>query len=407
MNATELRQVTKTYRTGVGRARVREMTPPPLDSALRRSFAKWWARDTFNAVEDVTCSVPAGSAIGIIGHNGAGKTTLLKVIAGVTAPSRGSVSVQGRLAALLDVLVGFHPELTGRENGYLLGSMLGISRRAMASKIDLAMEFAELDPYLVDTPVKRFSAGMTSRLAFGVISALHPEILLVDEVLSVGDAAFQRKCVDWLREYRGSGGTLVFVSHNLGLVRSMADRVLWLDHGKLVADGPAGPILSEYAKAMQKRDADPYGHRIGRVRKQMTSRGMDRWGAGGVRVQEVDFGDAESHAAAMMIEVRYQRITANEALFCIGFQDEGEREIGAAISPLMPLANVEGVVRCTIDPLPFQPGIYFPVVAILSSDGKIEDRWKLGRAVVVDGVGQMAVIDQFGPLRIPAQWSGM
>jgi hypothetical protein len=109
----------------------------------------------------------------------------------------------------------------------------------------------------------------------------------------------------------------------------------------------------------------------------------------------------------MMIEVRYQRITANEALFCIGFQDEGEREIGAAISPLMPLANAEGVVQCTIDPLPFQPGIYFPVVAILSPDGKIEDRWKLGRAVVVDGDGQMAVIDQFGPLRIPAQWSGV
>jgi ABC-type polysaccharide/polyol phosphate transport system ATPase subunit len=404
VNAIELSEVTKKYRVGVGRARIREMVPPPLDSAIQRAFPRWWDRDTFNAVEDVTLSVPAGSAIGIVGHNGAGKTTLLKVIAGVTAPSAGRTSTCGRLAALLDVLVGFHPELTGRENGYLLGSMLGIGRRAMGLKMDRAMEFAELDASLVDTPVKRFSAGMTSRLAFGVVSALDPEILLVDEVLSVGDAAFQRKCIDWLDEYRASSGTLVFVSHNLGLVRSMADRVVWLDRGRVVEDGAADEVLPRYAKAMQRRDADPYGHRIGRVRKQMTSRGMDRWGAGGARVEEVEFGDVESQAGRMTIDVKYQRSAASEAMFCIGFQDESEREVCAAISPLVSLEDY-GVVRCVIRPVPFQPGIYFPVVAIVSPSGQVEDKWRLERAVVVDGHDEVAFVDGLGPVRIAAEWS--
>src|SRR5437016_8801690 len=179
-NAIELARVAKTYRVGVGRARVREMMPPPFDAGLRRLFPNWWTRDTFDALDDISLCVPTGSAIGVIGHNGAGKTTLLKVISGVTSPTRGTSSTSGRLAALLDVLVGFNPELTGRENAYLLGSMLGIGRRSMAPRIDRAMEFAELRGELVDTPVKRYSAGMTSRLALGAISAVAAATLPVD-----------------------------------------------------------------------------------------------------------------------------------------------------------------------------------------------------------------------------------
>jgi ABC-type polysaccharide/polyol phosphate transport system ATPase subunit len=381
------------------------MAPPPLDSAIRRVLPRWWARDTFDALKDVSLRVPAGSAIGIVGHNGAGKTTLLKIVAGVTAPTSGTRLASGRLAALLDVLVGFHPDLTGRENAYLLGSMLGIGRRAMGSKIERAIEFAELESTLVDTPVKRFSAGMTSRLAFGVISALDPEILLVDEVLSVGDANFQRKCINWMDSYRASGGTLVFVSHNLGLVRSMADRMVWLDHGRLVDDGATSDVLPRYAKAMQRRDSDTYAHRPGVVRKHMRSGGMDRWGAGGARVEEVIFGDETARHAPMTIGVRYSRFTTAKALFCVGFLDEGERELGVAVSPLTSLDANNGVVRCVIDPPPFEPGIYFPVVAILSPNGKVEDRWKLDRALVVDGQGEMTIIDGFGPIRIRAEWS--
>jgi lipopolysaccharide transport system ATP-binding protein len=404
-NTIELSDVTKTYRVGVGRARVREMIPPPFDSGLRLLLPKWWMKDTFDALEDVSLAVPSGSSVGVVGHNGAGKTTLLKVISGVTAPSAGTSETAGRLAALLDVLVGFHPELTGRENAYLLGSMLRIGRRSMASRIDRAIEFAELDKELVDTPVKRYSAGMTSRLAFGVISAVDPDVLLVDEVLSVGDANFQRKCITWLDQYRAAKGTLVFVSHNLGLVRSMAERVIWLDHGRIVADGPTAEILPVYARAMERRNTDNRVHGKMQVRKQMESRGLDRWGAGGARLEEVRFGDISSGTDEVRVSIRYERFTSDRAMFCVGFQDESEREVGAAASPLIPLKERHGSVQCSISPLPFWPGIYFPVVAILDSDGQVEDRWKLDRALVVDGDGATSLVDVFGPMRIQAQWS--
>lgn len=171
MDLIVARGLTKTYRVGVGRARVREMVPPPFDRALGRLFPRWWARETFNALEDVTLSVQDGSSVGIVGHNGAGKTTLLRVIAGVTAPTHGSMAVSTRIAALIDALVGFHPDLTGRENVYLLGAMHGFGRRTMASRIDQILEFAEIEE-MVDTPIKRFSAGMVSRLGFATITAL-------------------------------------------------------------------------------------------------------------------------------------------------------------------------------------------------------------------------------------------
>ncbi|MGQ0669867.1 MAG: ABC transporter ATP-binding protein, partial [Actinomycetota bacterium] len=252
MDAIRVEGIRKTYRVGVGRARVREMTPPPFDRALARLFPRWWTRNTFNALDDVTLSVPAGSSVGIVGHNGAGKTTLLKVVAGVTYPNAGKLAVSGRIAALIDALVGFHPDLTGRENTYLLGAMHGFGRRAMASRVERILQFAEIDE-MADTQLKRYSAGMAARLGFAIITALDVEILMVDEVLAVGDAAFQRKCIRWLDEYRAGGGTLVFVSHNLSLVRNMTDRVVGLDPGPVMDDGGASDVLGRDAHAMEHR----------------------------------------------------------------------------------------------------------------------------------------------------------
>ena len=146
--------VTKTYRSGIGRARIREMTPPPFDRWLARAFPNWWLRGTFNALEGISLSIDRGSSVGLIGHNGAGKTTTLKLIAGVTAPTKGSVHVTGRIAALIDVVVGFHPELTGRENVFLLGAIHGLTRKEMTGRLDRIMEFAEIGD-LIDTPLKR------------------------------------------------------------------------------------------------------------------------------------------------------------------------------------------------------------------------------------------------------------
>jgi ABC-type polysaccharide/polyol phosphate transport system ATPase subunit len=402
MDAVVAKGVTKTYRLGVGRARVREMMPWPLDRVVRRFFPGWWLRDTFNALEDVSVAIPSGSSFGVVGHNGAGKTTLLKVIAGVTAPSVGATSVSGRMGALIDVLIGFHPELTGRENAYLLGAVHGLSRRSMTPRMDEVFEFAEMED-MADTPLKRYSSGMVTRLGFSVIAALDVEILLIDEVLAVGDAAFQRKCIHWLEDYRARGGTLLFVSHNLALVRSMTERAIWLDHGKVSKEGPTGVVLNEYARAMERRDFREPVHRQHEVVSLMTSRGQNRWGAGGARVDEVNISEPSTDQAHFEVAIRYEAAAVESGIFCIGFIDEGGREIGAAASPPLPLTQGKGSVQCSIHPLPLRPGIYFPVVAILSPDGLVQDRWRLERAVIVNGDGELGIND-FGPVDIPAAW---
>lgn len=403
MDSVVTRGITKTYRLGVGRARVREMMPWPLDLAVRKLFPGWWSRDTFNALEDVSVTIPAGSSIGIVGHNGAGKTTLLKIIAGVTSPTAGTAAVSGRMAALIDVLIGFHPELTGRENAYLLGAVHGLPRKAMASRIDRVFEFAEMED-MADTPLKRYSSGMVTRLGFSVISALDVEILLIDEVLAVGDAAFQRKCIHWLEDYRARGGTLLFVSHNLALVRSMTERAIWLDHGKVAEEGPTAAILNEYARAMERRDFREPVHGQHEAVSLVTSRGHHRWGAGGARVDEVNISEPSTERAHLEVAISYEAAALESGIFCIGFVDEGGREIGAASSPLLSLTQGKGAVQCSIRPLPLRPGIYFPVVAILSPDGLVRDRWQLERAVIVGGDGELGIND-FGPVNIPAAWT--
>jgi len=403
MDSIDLQGVTKTYRMGVGRARVREMMPWPADQALQRLFPTWWWRDTFNALEEVSLSIPSGSAVGMVGHNGAGKTTLLKVLAGVTAPTSGTFAVQGRIAALIDALVGFHPDLTGRENVFLLASMHGVSRRRIAPRVDDILEFAEIRE-MADTQVKRYSAGMSARLGFGVITALEPEILLVDEVLAVGDAAFQRKCISWLDEYRSSGGTLLFVSHNLALVRHMTKRVIWLDHGKVVADGATDSTLAEYARAMERRESTNLTRSRRDVRKELAASSAERWGAGGARVEEVHIEERPGEGVEIAISFSTEDPAHEDVVCCVGFVDESGREIGAAASPPLVFTEGGGFVRCSIDPLPFRSGIYFPIVAIMSSDGLIRDRWRVDRAVVVNG--QATTLSDFGPVDIRAAWSG-
>lgn len=402
MDAVVTRGITKTYRLGVGRARVREMTPWPIDRALRAMFPAWWNRDTFNALEDVSFTITAGSSVGMVGHNGAGKTTLLKVIAGVTSPTAGTATVSSRTAALIDILIGFHPEMTGRENAYLLGAVHGFGRRSMKPRIDPVFEFAEIEN-LADTPLKRYSSGMVARLGFSVITALDVDILLVDEVLAVGDAAFQRKCVRWLDEFRARGGTLLFVSHNLALVRNMTERAIWLDHGKVADDGPTAAVLSRYARGMERRDFRDHVHREHEAVRMATTRGLHRWGAGGARVEEVNISEPSAGSSDLDVAITYDAPALESGIFCIGFVDEGGREIGAAASPPLSLQNGKGAVRCSIRPLPFHPGIYFPVVAILSADGLVRDRWRLDRAVVIDRDGDVGT-NEFGPVDIPAAW---
>jgi lipopolysaccharide transport system ATP-binding protein len=203
------------------------------------------------ALRDVTFDVEAGQVIGIIGRNGAGKSTLLKVLTRITEPTTGRVVINGRVGSLLEVGTGFHQELSGRENIYLNGAILGMTRTEIGRKFDDIVEFSEIAEFL-DTPVKRYSTGMYVRLAFAVAAHLDPEILLVDEVLSVGDLGFQRKCLGQMGEIAGSGRTVVLVSHNMGAVRSLCTRVVEIEEGHPVADGPAEEVLNNYiAKQLQ------------------------------------------------------------------------------------------------------------------------------------------------------------
>lgn len=201
--------------------------------------------ELFWALKDISLKVKYGEVIGIIGRNGAGKTTLLKVLSRITKPTTGWAEVYGRVGSLLEVGTGFHQELTGRENIYLNGAILGMRRSEIKRKFDEIVDFAEIGKFL-DTPVKRYSSGMYVRLAFAVAAHLEPEILLVDEVLAVGDSAFQKKCLGKMGDLSRSGRTILFVSHNLGVINQLCERVVWLDQGQLVKVGFADEIIHEY-----------------------------------------------------------------------------------------------------------------------------------------------------------------
>ena len=202
------------------------------------------ARD-FWAVRDLSFEVGRGEALGIIGHNGAGKSTVLKLLSSITSPTRGEITVNGRLSALIEVGSGFHPELTGRENVYLCGSILGMARREISAKLDSIVDFAGLRQFL-DVPVKRYSSGMYVRLGFSIAAHLDPDILLLDEVLAVGDAAFQQKCLERIGELKRAGTTIVFISHDLVAVERLCDRVLLMHRGELARDGRPREVVAEY-----------------------------------------------------------------------------------------------------------------------------------------------------------------
>ncbi len=205
----------------------------------------------FWALQDVDFDVQEGETFGVIGHNGAGKSTLLKILSRITPPTVGEARLRGRVGALLEVGTGFHPELTGRENVFLNGAILNMRRTDIQRRFDEIVEFADVGPF-IDTPVKRYSSGMQLRLAFSVAAHLEPEILIVDEVLSVGDVAFQQKCLDRMEGASREGRTIVFISHNLGSVRNLCDRALLLSRGKVAAIGKVGEVVDEYIGEVER-----------------------------------------------------------------------------------------------------------------------------------------------------------
>lgn len=205
--------------------------------------------ETFWALREISFQVEHGESVGLIGRNGAGKSTLLKILSRITRPSRGKLVLYERINSLLEIGTGFNTELSGRDNVYLNGSFLGMKNQEIKSKFDEIVAFSEIEQF-IDTPVKYYSSGMYVRLAFSVAVHLTPELLLLDEVLAVGDAGFQQKSMEKMRELLGSGGTIIFVSHNQDAIKKICKRVIWLENGKMLADGESIPVVKQYMESL-------------------------------------------------------------------------------------------------------------------------------------------------------------
>ena len=246
MTDLELKKVSKKYRI--------RREADASSSFVQKLLALRNRREDFWALKDINFKVKRGEALGIIGHNGAGKSTILKLLSRITTPTAGEIMINGRLSALIEVGSGFHPELTGRENVYLNGSILGMWRREITGKLDSIIEFAELRQF-IDTPVKRYSSGMYVRLGFSIAAHLDPDILLLDEVLAVGDVAFQRKCIQRITELNKNGTTIVFISHDLQAVQKLCDRVILLRRGQIEADGMPSETIALYESSSRQLHA--------------------------------------------------------------------------------------------------------------------------------------------------------
>jgi ABC-type polysaccharide/polyol phosphate transport system ATPase subunit len=374
-----------------------EVLRSPLRLLKRRSTSVSHEQREIWALLDVAFQVERGEVIGVIGRNGAGKTTLLKLLSRVTEPSAGWVEICGSVGSLLEVGTGFHPELTGRENIYLNGAILGMSRREIGRKFDDIVTFAEVAEFL-DTPLKHYSSGMQTRLAFAVAAHFEPEILLVDEVLAVGDLSFQRKCLGKMDEVARDGRTIIFVSHQMNQIRRLCARVIWIDGGRLRMDGPTAEVVSSYESAMARGDV---GERQ-ETRDCGAKTRFLRWQLAqpeetANRYHLDSLGEVTVHFD-VWVESAIYRGHHGVALF------NANRELiwGRAIDDLQlqpGLHRISYALTC----LPLRPGPYFWQVS-LWEDGERFDAWDcLPEMIVVTPNFQHPRDEWSGVLNIPSQ----
>lgn len=358
----------------------------------------------FWALNDVSFEIKQGDRVGIIGRNGAGKSTLLKILSRITEPTTGRISIKGRVASLLEVGTGFHPELTGRENIYLNGAILGMSKTEIKKKFDEIVYFSEVEKFL-DTPVKRYSSGMYVRLAFGVAAHLEPEILIVDEVLAVGDAQFQKKCLTKMGNVAQEGRTVLFVSHNMGAVRSLCDWGLWLKNGQVVLSGPILSVTDRYLSSTFNTVSSAVDLRTA---KRIYSTGDC------LRLinLELNGGNPILHGEPLLIRVEYETYKdACGVAVGIGFSSiEGIRLMSLdsdLLDARQELPNgVRGTVEMRLDKLLLQPGRYLIDIGARSGGQMALDYLPACLQVEIlpgpDTPGHIVCSD--GGVRIPAQW---
>ena len=275
-SALEFHRIFKKFRRGEGYDSLRDLLPGIFKKAFEHSRGVGLKEKEFWALRDVTFQVGRGEALGIVGPNGSGKSTALKILSGILKPTSGTMRVNGRISALIEVGAGFHPDLTGRENIYLNGAILGMSKWEIQKKLDAIIDFSGI-PDFIDTPVKRYSSGMYARLGFSIAAHVEPEILLVDEVLSVGDFTFQGRCIQKMQEILKNGTTVIFVSHNMESVLSLCDRAILLVNGQVTKEGEPGEVIAEYCR-VGGIWVPPLSDRKKAVIKEVTFEGVDSFG---------------------------------------------------------------------------------------------------------------------------------
>lgn len=326
----------------------------------------------FWALRDVSFELKEGEVLGIVGRNGAGKSTLLKLLSRITTPDTGRIEVHGRVGSLLEIGTGFHPELSGRENVFMNGILLGMKRREVERKFDEIVAFSGVEEFL-DTPVKRYSSGMRVRLGFAVAAHLDPEILVVDEVLAVGDAEFQRKCLGRMNAVASEGRTVLFVSHQMEAVQSLCSRAIWLNGGKMCMDGRASEVVSSYLSALVGTEYDgSVGTRT------------DRTGAGTITVANLSFADGNGHpimtgqAARFEVALRLHESLPQDCslMIRIVIRDHMDRILALLSNELTGqtlMLRDRTIFQCRMDKIPLVPGQYLVDVSVWSN-GVLEDK---------------------------------
>ncbi len=348
--------------------------------------------DDVQALKDVSFSVDAGKAFGVIGSNGSGKSTLLKLLAGTAKPTTGTLQVNGRVSALLEIGAGFHPDFTGRENAYLNGALLGLSRKRMTETMPNIEAFADIGRFF-DAPVKTYSSGMYMRLGFSVAVHLEPDVLLVDEVLAVGDEYFQHKCFAKIEEFRKSERTIVLVSHDLNAVARLCERTLWLNEGTVAALGPTRDVINEYHRTVgekeirERKARGEVGQRFGSGEIQIASARIV--GADGAERGVLDSGEPAA------IEIAYrnpQRIA--DAVFGVQlYRDDGIGVYGTntAIDGAAVPVKDEGTVGFAFDALELLPGAYDADIGITDAQDRVYDYHAKGLSFRVIGTSRELV----------------
>lgn len=404
------------------RFRLNPETDRSLVSLLRRPFSRLpfvhrKEADWFWPLQDITFAIQRGESVGILGENGSGKSTLLKLIAGILEPTHGVIEVQGRIAALLELGAGFHPDLTGRENIYLNGSILGLGRQEISGYIDQIIDFAGIGEF-IDVPVKLYSSGMRVRLGFSIAAFVKPDIMLVDEVLAVGDEDFQHKCVLVFHEFRRRGGTLILVSHSVELVRDMCRRAIWIDDGRIQADGATSDVIAQYIRSVYKKEQErERPDAAGAADKAAAANDPDRWGDGAVQFEAVRLLDGAGQPCeffytgdSVTIEADYTVLRPISDPPIVGFafiRHDGVWSFGTntesetvSTQHICAAGHTHGTVVVTIPALSLLPGTYTLDLALQKATGGDHDYRRSYARLTVGSLKR-----DVGVARIEHRWS--